>query len=107
VLTANICRTAPQGTCVDTQLEAAWCITNIAASSSAHTAAALVTAPCLIQLLRSGSSAVQEQCVWALGNMAGDNQEFRDRIRANGAAGSFFCFWLHPFFKKVLLCVLK
>ena len=75
-----------QGTCVDSQLEAAWCVTNIAAGSSAHTEAALATAPCLVQLLRSSSPAVQEQCAWALGNMAGDNPDFRDRIRANGAA---------------------
>ncbi len=75
-----------QGTCVDSQMEAAWCITNIASGSSAHTEAALATAPCLVQLLRSSSPAVQEQCAWALGNMAGDNPDFRDRIRANGAA---------------------
>ena len=68
---------ALQGMCVDSQLEAAWCITNLAAGSSAHTEAALATAPCLIQLLRSCSAAVQEQSVWALGNMAGDNPDFR------------------------------
>ena len=66
-----------QSTCVESQLEAGWSITNITAGSSAHTEAALATAPCLIQLLRSGSEAVQEQCVWALGNMAGDNPDFR------------------------------
>ena len=73
----EILLTALQSTCVESQLEAAWSITNIAAGSSAHTEAALATAPCLVQLLRSGSAAVQEQCAWALGNMAGDNPDFR------------------------------
>lgn len=77
---------ALQGACVDAQLEAAWCVTNIAAGNSAQTEAAMAAAPYMMQLLRSPSAAVQEQCAWAIGNMAGDNPEFRDRIRANGAA---------------------
>jgi hypothetical protein len=36
--------------------------------------------------------------------MAGDNQEFRDRIRANGAAGSFFCFGCILFFLSAPMC---
>lgn len=71
-----------QGMCVDSQLEAAWCITNLAAGGSAHTEAALATAPCLIQLLHSGSAAVQEQSIWALGNMAGDNPDFRWQLQS-------------------------
>ena len=77
---------ALQGACVDAQLEAAWCVTNIAVGNSAQTEAAMAAAPYMMQLLRSPSAAVQEQCAWAIGNMAGDNSEFRDRIRANGAA---------------------
>jgi importin subunit alpha-6/7 len=71
--------------CPANQVEAVWCITNIATGSSEQTDTVLCTAPVLVQLLAIENALLQEQCVWALGNMAGDNMDFRDRIRANGA----------------------
>jgi hypothetical protein len=41
--TIELLQAVLQGTCVDSQLEAAWCITNIAAGSSAHTEAEILT----------------------------------------------------------------
>ena len=72
--------------CPANQVEAVWCITNIATGTSEQTEAVLDTAPILVQLLAIENTHLQEQCVWALGNMAGDNMQFRDRVRANGAA---------------------
>ena len=71
--------------CPANQVEAVWCITNIATGTSEQTESVLCTAPTLVQLLEIENAHLQEQCVWALGNMAGDNLDFRNRIRANGA----------------------
>lgn len=67
-------------------LEAAWALTNIAAADHAAAAAALPTAPILIAHL-SGPTGGQlaRQCAWTIGNLAGDCQEFRDTLVANGA----------------------
>ena len=37
-----------------------------------------------IELLSSESEDVQEQAVWALGNIAGDGPELRDRVLGSG-----------------------
>ena len=54
------------------QLQAAWCITNIAASVTEHTAVAMAAAPTLIALLQSPNPLLQDQVACGLGNMAGD-----------------------------------
>ena len=71
------------------QLEAAWALTNI--SSSDYTDWVTVDSPpnkrnavpYLIQLMRSPSPDVREQCCWCLANVAGDSPELRDEVLAN------------------------
>ena len=46
--TIELLQAVLQGTCVDSQLEAAWCVTNIAAGSSAHTEAEILTSQYLV-----------------------------------------------------------
>eukprot|EP00039_Didymoeca_costata_P030006 m.27508 g.27508 ORF g.27508 m.27508 type:complete len:495 (-) comp7902_c0_seq2:155-1639(-) len=68
------------------QLEACWCVSNIAASIPEHTQAAMVTAPMLVVMLENSSQLLQDQAAWALGNMAGDGPECRDAILAHGVS---------------------
>ncbi|GKD54134.1 importin subunit alpha-9-like protein, partial [Tanacetum coccineum] len=67
-------------------LEAAWCLTNIAAGKPEETRALLPTLPLLIAHLGEKSSlSVAEQCAWALGNVAGEGEELRDLLISQGA----------------------
>nr|ATG70964.1 importin alpha isoform 9 [Juniperus flaccida] len=67
-------------------LEAAWCLTNIATGDVDQTRALLPALPLLIAHLGEKSSIpVAEQCAWALGNVAGEGEEFRDILLAQGA----------------------
>lgn len=67
-------------------LEAAWCLTNIATGDLEQTRALLPALPLLIAHLGEKSSVpVAEQCAWALGNVAGEGEEFRDILLAQGA----------------------
>eukprot|EP00252_Welwitschia_mirabilis_P027722 TRINITY_DN9595_c0_g1_i1.p1 TRINITY_DN9595_c0_g1~~TRINITY_DN9595_c0_g1_i1.p1 ORF type:complete len:550 (-),score=123.98 TRINITY_DN9595_c0_g1_i1:368-2017(-) len=67
-------------------LEASWCLTNIATGEIEHTRALLPALPFLIAYLGEKSSIpVAEQCAWALGNVAGEGEEFRDILLAQGA----------------------
>lgn len=64
------------------QFEAAWTITNIASGSTSHTKCVVDHGGiwAFVELLKSPNSEVQEQAVWALGNIAGDSPEYRDLV---------------------------
>ncbi|TQE09379.1 hypothetical protein C1H46_005016 [Malus baccata] len=67
-------------------LEAAWCLTNIAAGKPEETKALLPALPLLIAHLGEKSSLpVAEQCAWALGNVAGEGEELRSILLSQGA----------------------
>ncbi len=63
----------------DLQFEAAWILTNI--TSGTHDDAAVVVCsgaiPVLISGLSSKNTNVQDQCIWCLGNLVGDSDEYR------------------------------
>ena len=64
--------------------EAAWALTNIASSISAHTQHVIDAGavPILIHCLSLSHNSVElrDQCVWALGNIAGDSVQTRDIV---------------------------
>lgn len=74
------------GTPDEQLLEAAWCLTNIAAGKPEETKALLPALPLLIAHIGEKSSLpVAEQCAWALGNVAGEGEELRNVLLAQGA----------------------
>ncbi|THU53649.1 hypothetical protein C4D60_Mb10t16670 [Musa balbisiana] len=67
-------------------LEAAWCLTNIAAGEPEETKSLVPALPLLVAHLGEKSSVpVAEQCAWALGNVAGEGDELRNILLAQGA----------------------
>jgi hypothetical protein len=88
------------------QLDAAWCLTNIAAGLESHESTVLTNAgPYLVTYLSSGNAPLQvqslfylrsfvnlcavmlfqDQCAWAIGNIAGGNSKHRDILQDQGA----------------------
>ncbi|RHZ71077.1 hypothetical protein Glove_262g24 [Diversispora epigaea] len=66
------------------QLQATWCITNIAAGPKELCQKALVTVPYLISFLDGENIPLQDQAAWAIGNIAVEGPDYRDLLRANG-----------------------
>ncbi len=73
----------------DIQIEAAWCLTNIASGNTQQTNSILNAVPCLVQLLSSDpiqNRNLHNQVIWCLGNMAGDTDDTtRQIVVATGA----------------------
>lgn len=69
------------------QFEVAWILTNVTSGSAAQTEVVVGynAIPAFLRLLSSKEERVQEQSVWALGNIAGDRADFRDTILTGGA----------------------
>lgn len=64
------------------QFEAAWALTNIASGSPEQTqhVVELGTIPIFIKYLQHHNPELRDQCIWALGNIAGDCPQMRDMV---------------------------
>lgn len=69
----------------DVQCEAIWCLTNIATGDHEQTGRVLVAVPILLQYLGGSDYVLKEQACWTIGNIAGDSNEYREILLANGA----------------------
>ena len=67
------------------QFEAAWALTNIASGNPEQTehVVKLGTVPIFIQFLQHPNPEIRDQCIWALGNIAGDCPQMRDMVLAS------------------------
>ena len=67
------------------QFEAAWALTNIASGNPDQTqhVVELGTVPVFIQFLQHHNPELRDQCIWALGNIAGDCPAMRDLVISN------------------------
>ena len=62
------------------QFEAAWALTNIASTQYTKVIVDAGVPALMVKLLRSINPDIREQCIWCLGNIAGDATSFRDLI---------------------------
>eukprot|EP01029_Cantina_marsupialis_P017136 TRINITY_DN384_c1_g1_i1.p1 TRINITY_DN384_c1_g1~~TRINITY_DN384_c1_g1_i1.p1 ORF type:complete len:540 (+),score=131.60 TRINITY_DN384_c1_g1_i1:269-1888(+) len=66
------------------QLEAAWCITNLAFGSAEIVKQLVPVIPQLVTLLSTADPVIQEQCCWALGNISSESVDCRGAILSAG-----------------------
>jgi hypothetical protein len=64
--------------------ESAWALTNIASTQKTNVVVEAGAVRPLIQLLQHEGVDIREQSAWCLGNIAGDNKEFRDHLLNEG-----------------------
>lgn len=67
------------------QFEAAWALTNIASTEETQAVVDAGVVPTMVQLMQANTPDVREQCIWCLGNIAGDSPKARDAVLAAGA----------------------
>ena len=67
------------------QFDALWCLTNLATASHQAITQLYPVVPYMVHLLTNESPQVVDQAVWCIGNIAGDCEECRVRLAANGA----------------------
>lgn len=65
--------------------ETVWCLTNIASGTHDQTGQVLETVPDLLAIIVGEDKSLSEQACWAVGNIAGDSDEYRSTIVNNGA----------------------
>lgn len=63
-----------------TQFEAAWALTNIASTEHTRVIVQAGAVPFLVKLMMSKNPDIREQCLWCLGNVAGDGHDMRDLV---------------------------
>ncbi|KAJ1722618.1 hypothetical protein LPJ61_005910 [Coemansia biformis] len=66
------------------KLQSLWCLTNIAAGEVAMAEKALPAVPYLLELISSDDVELQNQAIWAIGNLAAEGETGRERLFANG-----------------------
>jgi len=71
----------------ETQHDAAWALTNVASGCTQHVQVLIDegTLPAFISKLSAADRDLQDQCVWGIGNIAGDSVQMRDAVLAGGA----------------------
>ena len=69
------------------QIEATWCITNLAVGDTNQTRTLVQKGviQIYVQMLRKQNTLLLEQIVWGIGNISGDCIEFRDMVIKSGA----------------------
>ena len=98
-LVARLCELIVAESTPAIQFEAAWAVTNISSGSSTHCGAAMnhgAHSKFLHVLANSTNVELKEQCVWGLGNIAGDGVHARDMCLSEGALDAILtCFPHH------------
>jgi len=80
----NVLTTALDAWSEPCKIEAAWCLSNLAAGSQAATDAVAVALPHLIPLLRAPAPLLVEHAAWVIGNLA-TSRTCRQRLTEGGA----------------------
>ncbi|KAH6572385.1 hypothetical protein BASA60_006646 [Batrachochytrium salamandrivorans] len=75
--------------------ETLWILTNIAAGPTAQTTkiVELGFLPHIVRLLGHPSGSIRTQAAWALGNVVGDREGFRDRVLQEGTLPAVLTIW--------------